>query len=768
MKFIVEVRPPLPEDLAVVAEKLAEAFNISSAKANGLLRRAPGPVTKPVSEREASVVAGIFESAGLSVTTSPEADVLASNGAARVHGDLGRTPPADVAGYVAGDAREAEIPASAPAATDPGDDTTAEVNAHAAGIEDADLAVADDGEAPALADEGDDLELLVDRDSGADSDLRRKGDAGAEASEQGGRGSDGGAIAAGVSPDDGFGYGGGMVDDGRDDGSDDGYLRLGEAAAASTVMEPLRDDGLDDEGLDDDGLSLDDATVDDVAVDGPVVDRPLTDHPVVDGLGVDDLDRDRLDRHDPERDDFGVDDLAVDQLGVDVRGVDVRGVDGGGVDDLGLDDLGVATAGVDDDGIEGAIASDVAAAADGVGTEAELGHVWGGIDGETEGTDGYADRGQGSGSGVPDGALMAGAAAAASGWAGAVRDSEGAPDEQAGSEQAAAVATDSDGEPSVSPSGTAPVYRSGVRELQRHGGTTAAELGMHARNATQREATPSGVRRRIVAVGIWPALLTLLVVVVGAALTLLPVIRGQQAAAADRTAAAVASSVEGVSAGLPLAAPIVNAVLSDIAGRSQARLVGQGVDYLVITDDQGLPLAGWYRGAATLTNLPPDVGRDVATAATAVAATDAGVAPGETLMQSLAASWRDVLAMVGLGSFETRIGSAAVRDGANLVGTVVVGMDPAPLWSATGSALLTMLLLGLIPVLIGIFAAMALARRVTGGLRYLLDAADSISRGDLEHAVQLDSKDELGQLARAIERMRVSLQEGLERLRRRR
>jgi HAMP domain-containing protein len=51
---------------------------------------------------------------------------------------------------------------------------------------------------------------------------------------------------------------------------------------------------------------------------------------------------------------------------------------------------------------------------------------------------------------------------------------------------------------------------------------------------------------------------------------------------------------------------------------------------------------------------------------------------------------------------------------------------------------------------------------------YLLGAADRISRGDLEEPVGLDSNDELGQLARAIERMRVSLQEGMERLRNRR
>ena len=85
-----------------------------------------------------------------------------------------------------------------------------------------------------------------------------------------------------------------------------------------------------------------------------------------------------------------------------------------------------------------------------------------------------------------------------------------------------------------------------------------------------------------------------------------------------------------------------------------------------------------------------------------------------------------------------------------------------------GNAFLATVLVGLVPVLVAILVAMGLTRGLRGTIQYLLEAADRISRGDLEQPVELDSQDELGQLARAIERMRVGLQEGLERVRRRR
>jgi HAMP domain-containing protein len=49
---------------------------------------------------------------------------------------------------------------------------------------------------------------------------------------------------------------------------------------------------------------------------------------------------------------------------------------------------------------------------------------------------------------------------------------------------------------------------------------------------------------------------------------------------------------------------------------------------------------------------------------------------------------------------------------------------------------------------------------------YLSSAAESISRGDLDSPIIAETGDEMEDLARSIERMRVSLKAAIERLRR--
>src|SRR5690606_41250736 len=94
--------------------------------------------------------------------------------------------------------------------------------------------------------------------------------------------------------------------------------------------------------------------------------------------------------------------------------------------------------------------------------------------------------------------------------------------------------------------------------------------------------------------------------------------------------------------------------------------------------------------------------------------------------------------------------------------------DLSGLRGELGRVLLTSLLVGLVPVLFAVLAALSLTRGVTDAVRYLLVATDRISHGDFEKPVELERDDELGQIAGAVERMRISLREGMERLRRRR
>ncbi len=275
-----------------------------------------------------------------------------------------------------------------------------------------------------------------------------------------------------------------------------------------------------------------------------------------------------------------------------------------------------------------------------------------------------------------------------------------------------------------------------------------------------------GLRRRVANAAILPALLTLIVTGVAMLVTVMPLLRAQQEARAAAAAHAEAATLEALTGGMPLTAQTLSGPLTDLARRSQAVLGGNGVRSMIVTDATGVPVAGWYGPAITPAALPPDVRRTVSGRALDAVAGQA--AAGESFTDSLLATWHDVLAMLGLGSVADRYGAAPVMSAGQAVGAVVVAVEPASASSLVQNAFLTTLLVGLVPVLIAILVAMGLTRSLRAQVSYLLEAADRISRGDLEESVELDSRDELGQLARAIERMRVSLQEGMERLRRRR
>jgi len=75
-------------------------------------------------------------------------------------------------------------------------------------------------------------------------------------------------------------------------------------------------------------------------------------------------------------------------------------------------------------------------------------------------------------------------------------------------------------------------------------------------------------------------------------------------------------------------------------------------------------------------------------------------------------------------------------------------------------------LFGLLSVIIGATAAFFISRGITRSSSELSKAADAISRGDLDVSIQINTGDEMEDLADSIERMRNSLKAAIERLRR--
>lgn len=313
-----------------------------------------------------------------------------------------------------------------------------------------------------------------------------------------------------------------------------------------------------------------------------------------------------------------------------------------------------------------------------------------------------------------------------------------------------------------SPSDTA----ADMRRTQVPGMTVTTPPRDPARTTLEREPPKldrGGLRRRIATAATLPAFLTLLVTLLALVVTLLPIMRNAEARRASSTANAVAATLEGLSGGLPLTAPLVRAQVAQVAERTAARLPGMGVDFLVVLDAEGLPLVAWYRGQVGLENVPPALLTELESAASSAGASEAP----PSLLDTLTSTGKDLLALTGLSSDTPIVAVAEVRRAGADAGLVLAGSEGRLPRGDVGWALLTALLVGLIPVLFGVLAALSLSRGIRDSILYLLRATDRISHGDLEREVELKRDDELGQIARAVERMRVSLREAMERLRRR-
>jgi HAMP domain-containing protein len=269
-----------------------------------------------------------------------------------------------------------------------------------------------------------------------------------------------------------------------------------------------------------------------------------------------------------------------------------------------------------------------------------------------------------------------------------------------------------------------------------------------------------GLRRRIATAATLPAVLTLLAALVVLSATLLPALRAQQLERAQGTATAVAATIEGLSGGLPASSPVIRARLVGVQDRAAAELADQGVAFVAVVGADGRTVLGWEGRGDQLSPATSGLVEEAARGALPL--------PEAGWVDSLSRTWGTLLTVVGLRGAEPVVAAARMERLGSPLGTVVVGVDPSGLRDDLGRVLLTALLVGLVPVLFAVLAALSLTRGITDAVRYLLVATDRISHGDLEQPVELRRDDELGQIARAVERMRISLREGLERLRRRR
>ncbi len=95
-------------------------------------------------------------------------------------------------------------------------------------------------------------------------------------------------------------------------------------------------------------------------------------------------------------------------------------------------------------------------------------------------------------------------------------------------------------------------------------------------------------------------------------------------------------------------------------------------------------------------------------------------------------------------------------------GSVKLGLSLEPLDRQVERTRLVLILIGLGGLLIGVLGATVLARRVTRPIKELADGTVRIARGEFSHRIAIDSRDEIGQLARGFNDMSDKLRQTLE------
>lgn len=124
-----------------------------------------------------------------------------------------------------------------------------------------------------------------------------------------------------------------------------------------------------------------------------------------------------------------------------------------------------------------------------------------------------------------------------------------------------------------------------------------------------------------------------------------------------------------------------------------------------------------------------------------------------------------------LGVVEGRDGvrtpvDASQRSG-DLLYRIAVGVDSTDATRRLRTTLLLVLGISLLAALAAAALTLRATRRIVQPIERLVKSAEAISMGDLAQPVRADRNDEIGDLAQALERMRLSLESAMERLRRR-
>lgn len=271
------------------------------------------------------------------------------------------------------------------------------------------------------------------------------------------------------------------------------------------------------------------------------------------------------------------------------------------------------------------------------------------------------------------------------------------------------------------------------------------------------------LRTKYVFSSVFPTLLTIGAALAAVLLTVQPALRNQLLASASNPAQAYANTIAELITDSDLASPSITPRLQAALDGAKETLREENVSFTFVTDADGDTVAGWYEDVPSLSAIPEVIDVAVQTQTRRAAARSYAAANDIRFGTAGSATRR-----VNIANRNIEVVAQSIDRDDESVGAVIIGVTDETVRGYIASVLRNTFAIGSLPVLLALALALGLAGSLTRNILYLIRASEDISRGDFSQQVSLKSNDELGDLGRAIERMRVSLEESISRLRKRR
>ena len=266
---------------------------------------------------------------------------------------------------------------------------------------------------------------------------------------------------------------------------------------------------------------------------------------------------------------------------------------------------------------------------------------------------------------------------------------------------------------------------------------------------------------------LFPVLLTLLGALAVISFNVAPALREQLLATARAPALSTVERIESLLPSTELANERLDTaeslpVVQETTEGLRRAFRDQSITFIAVTDEAGRYQAGWFNRLERddLSSIRIDLNQAIAEQgrqAVALASQFNGEIPDSENPSG-------VLQAPDIGQLE--IIAQPIRRSGQTLGAVVVGVNTSLVIARVRGILRNTILVTLLPIALAILIALLIGRGLTRNVIALTEAADRLSRGDLDTTVDVRSNDELGDLSDSFERLRISLRLAMNRLRR--